>query len=57
MGNNHNKAVDNRITSLILNSITWTRDSHGLFDYECNKIVKTNHVIYGCSFVHRIGDS
>lgn len=57
MGNNSNRTNDNRITSLIINSITWARDSHGLFDYEWNKVVKTNNIIHGCAFVHRIGDS
>ena len=37
---------DNHLGRLVVHGKTWDRDSHGLFDYECNKItaatIKTN---------------
>ena len=39
-----------------MSTITWKRNSHGLFDYECNNVVKTSSTIKGWMFVKRIGD-
>ena len=44
------------MASLSWNSATWTRDSHGLYDYECNKIVKSSHAITGCVFIQRVNN-
>ena len=57
MGNNISNPYENKITSIMVNTTTWMRDSHGLFDYEWNKIVKTNHIVHGWAFIQRIGDT
>ena len=49
--NNNVPVKENLSKSLIINSKTWSRDSHGLFDYECSTTrnntftTKKEHVI------------
>ena len=36
------KSLANDLSSILMRAVTWSRDSHGLFDYESRHIQKKN---------------
>ena len=45
------------VRPIIINSETWKRDSHGLFDYETNDVVRKTLKIVGNTQIYRENDS
>ena len=40
--------------TVIMNSITWARDSHGLFDYESKNVTKIKHASNNPGLIYRV---
>jgi len=41
---------------MLVNSYTWPRDSHGLYDYETNVAVRSNFSVNGAGLIYRMGN-
>lgn len=50
------KMQTNTIFEVYMRCVTWTRDSHGLFDYESKNIAKKNIKTQTGGKIIRIGD-
>lgn len=37
-----------------MKSITWARDSHGLFDYESKNVTRATHAVNSAGFIYRV---
>lgn len=48
---------NNEIMPIIIETQTWKRDSHGLFDYETHDVIKKTLKIVGNTQIYRNNDS
>ena len=40
--------------TVMMKSVTWARDSHGLFDYESKNVTKINHNSNNPGLIYRV---